>query len=112
MLCFVNILLDFLCDIFHYTFQMKVLCPEYLNSNGQGHMEECLKLQFDANKLKPDCQIHIAHIIETQRADIHVDPVLNAACGVDDSKYCDQKERGHRKFGIILSFYVFYEQMK
>ncbi|XP_064105225.1 Golgi apparatus protein 1-like [Macrobrachium nipponense] len=74
---------------------MRVLCPEYLNNDDRGHMEECLKLKFDANILKPECQLHIAHVIEIQRADIHVDPVLNAVCGVDDNKYCEGKERGH-----------------
>lgn len=75
---------------------MNVLCPDYLAEIGEGHMEECLKLSFDADKIKSEeCKVHVAHIIETQRADINVDPVLNEACGVDDSKYCEGKEKGY-----------------
>nr|XP_045603883.1 Golgi apparatus protein 1-like [Procambarus clarkii] len=74
---------------------MKVLCSDHLDDT-EGHMLECLKLNFDASKLKSEeCKVYVAHIIETQRADIHVDPVLNEACGIDDSKYCDGKEKGH-----------------
>lgn len=77
---------------------MKVLCPDHHTEVGEGYIGECLKLSFDANKIKSeDCRIHVAHIIETQRADIHVDPILNEACGVDDSKYCEGKEKGYRK---------------
>lgn len=75
---------------------MNVLCREFLMDDAEGHMQECLKLNFDAKKLSSnDCKIHVAHIIETQRADIHVDPVLNEACGIDDSKFCAGKEKGH-----------------
>ncbi|KAG7170035.1 Golgi apparatus protein 1-like [Homarus americanus] len=75
---------------------MSVLCREFLTDDSGGHMLECLKLSFDHNKIKSDeCRLHVAHIIETQRADIHVDPVLNEACGIDDNKYCDDIENGH-----------------
>lgn len=74
---------------------MNVLCHDYLNNDGRGKMEECLKLHFDTGGLQSEeCKIHIAHVIDTQRADIHVDPILNEACGVDDNKYCEGKEKG------------------
>lgn len=79
--------------------QMNVLCHDYLNNDGRGKMEECLKLHFDTGGLQSEeCKIHIAHVIDTQRADIHVDPILNEACGVDDNKYCEGKEKGQRKY--------------
>ncbi|XP_037799147.1 Golgi apparatus protein 1-like [Penaeus monodon] len=74
---------------------MNVLCHDYLNNDGGGKMEECLKLHFDNGRLQSEeCKIHIAHVIDTQRADIHVDPILNEACGIDDNKYCEGKEKG------------------
>lgn len=70
---------------------MKVLCPD----ETEHHMEECLKLAFQQDRLSaPECRLHLAHVIETERADISVDPALNQVCGVDDNKFCSAMEDG------------------
>lgn len=80
-------------------FQMKVLCAD----ETEGHMEECLKLALEQGRIKEEgCSIHLAHIIESQRADIHSDPLLNKACGIDDNKFCANKEEGYRKLWTEL----------
>ncbi|KAK3885354.1 hypothetical protein Pcinc_010433 [Petrolisthes cinctipes] len=71
---------------------IKVLCADETES----HMEECLKLALEQGRIKEEgCSIHLAHIIESQRADIHSDPLLNKACGIDDNKFCVNKEEGY-----------------
>ncbi|XP_063847233.1 LOW QUALITY PROTEIN: Golgi apparatus protein 1-like [Scylla paramamosain] len=70
---------------------MNILCQD----EADNHMEECLKLAFQQQKLRSEmCRLHLAHIIETQRADLSADPFLNQVCGVDDNKFCTGMESG------------------
>ncbi|CAL4121897.1 unnamed protein product [Meganyctiphanes norvegica] len=74
---------------------MKKLCPDQLGSDGQGSMEECMKLAFENSKILDDsCRSHIAELIEVQHADIHMDPLLHRDCSQDDTKFCADEEHG------------------
>ena len=90
---------------------MKVLCHDYMTGeDDRGKMEECLKLQLEAKKIKSEaCKLHVAHIIDTQRADIHADPLLNQVCTVDDQKLCADMEQGFREyeFSVFMIHIVF-----
>lgn len=49
--------------------------------------------------MKEACRIQVAEMIEEAKADINVDPLLQKACAVDVSKYCDIPQgSGRRKF--------------
>ncbi|XP_076058388.1 Golgi apparatus protein 1 [Oratosquilla oratoria] len=74
---------------------MRVLCNKYTGEGSEEHMVECLKLHLEKDDiLDQNCKIHVAHLIQTQRADIHVDPVLNKECALDNAKYCSEEEKG------------------
>ncbi|KAF2365312.1 Cysteine-rich Golgi apparatus protein 1 repeat [Trinorchestia longiramus] len=65
------------------------------DSYGRGAVEECLKLALEQDRLKEqDCQQHVAEIIESQRADLHSDPLLHNTCAIDDKKFCTGQETG------------------
>ena len=86
-------------------FQMNILCQD----EADDHMEECLKLAFQQQKLRSEqCRLHMAHTIETQRADLSADPFLNQVCGVDDNKFCTGMESGTRGYFCCSWMWMFY----
>ncbi|GLH04957.1 Golgi apparatus protein 1 [Gryllus bimaculatus] len=65
------------------------LCANYVESDGAGAVEECLKNAFYERRIEQkECQVEVASLIEEAKADIHVDPLLHEACSIDLSKYC------------------------
>lgn len=86
-----------------FAWQMKVLCPDQQENSEKGEMEECLKLQLEQGKIEVDsCRIHIAEIMQRERADIHADPILFEICKIDDTKYCSDLPRGARKSDLFF----------
>lgn len=80
--------------------EIEVLCKS-VDEDEEGHVEECLKENFLANKIiTKECKIEIATLIQEAKADIHVDPILFKSCTVDLLKYCSKIESGNgrRKF--------------
>jgi Golgi apparatus protein 1 len=73
--------------------------------DGSGQVEECLKLAFNNHRIMDrGCKLEIAGLIEEAKADIHVDPLLHQACGIDVSKYCGDipQGAGRRKYYFKL----------
>lgn len=70
-----------------------------------GEVEECLKNAFLARRIfSQECKVEVATLIQEEKADIHVDPLLQRACTVDLLKYCSnvQSGDGRRKcFGVF-----------
>ena len=65
------------------------------SSGARGAVEECLKLALEQDRIaQVKCKEHVAGIIESQRADLHADPVLHKSCAVDDAKFCSDQETG------------------
>jgi len=63
--------------------------------DGSGLVEECLKMAFNNHRIMDtSCKIEIAGLIEEAKADIHVDPLLHQACGLDVSKFCNDIPQG------------------
>jgi Golgi apparatus protein 1 len=63
--------------------------------DGSGAVEECLKMAFNNHRImNSGCKLEIASMIEEAKADIHVDPLLHQACGVDVSKFCRDIPQG------------------
>ncbi|GFG30167.1 hypothetical protein Cfor_10154 [Coptotermes formosanus] len=63
--------------------------------DGSGQVEECLKMAFSNHRIMaPGCKQEIANLIEEAKADIHVDPLLHQACGIDVSKFCGDVPQG------------------
>jgi Golgi apparatus protein 1 len=73
--------------------------------DGSGLVEECLKVAFNNHRIMdPGCKLEIAGLIEEAKADIHVDPLLHQACGMDVSKFCRDipQGAGRRKYYFKL----------
>jgi Golgi apparatus protein 1 len=63
--------------------------------DGSGVVEECLKMAFNNHRIMdPSCKLEVASLIEEAKADIHVDPLLHQACGIDVSKFCRDIPQG------------------
>lgn len=74
-------------------------------------MEECLKQALSHGLIENRaCRLEVAGLIEESKADINVDPLLQRACLLDITKYCDEVPQGagRRKFLIILIEYYTY----
>ncbi|XP_049951626.1 Golgi apparatus protein 1 [Schistocerca serialis cubense] len=75
--------------------EIEDMCPPDENADG-GAVEECLKNAFNKHRISNrECQIEVAGLIEEAKADIHVDPLLHKACGVDVSKFCSDIPQGN-----------------
>ena len=73
--------------------------------DGSGLVEECLKEAFNSHRIMDlSCKLEIAGLIEEAKADIHVDPLLHQACGIDVSKFCHDipQGAGRRKYYFKL----------
>ena len=73
--------------------------------DGSGLVEECLKMAFNNHRIMDrGCKLEIAGLIEEAKADIHVDPLLHQACGIDVSKFCRDVPQGagRRKYYFKL----------
>jgi Golgi apparatus protein 1 len=75
--------------------QIEKICKSDENSS-PGKVEECLKNQFtlDNKEMKEACRVQVAEMIEESKADINFDPLLQKACAVDVSKYCNMVPQG------------------
>ncbi|KAJ4442010.1 hypothetical protein ANN_11874 [Periplaneta americana] len=63
--------------------------------DGSGVVEECLKTAFNNHRImNSGCKLEVASLIEEAKADIHVDPLLHQACGIDVSKFCRDIPQG------------------
>nr|CAD7441446.1 unnamed protein product [Timema bartmani] len=76
--------------------QIKVMCKaDEEEEDSAGAVEECLKNAFLTGRIiDPGCRLEVANVIEEAKADIHVDPLLHQACGVDVSKFCSDIPQG------------------
>ncbi|XP_012256488.2 Golgi apparatus protein 1 [Athalia rosae] len=74
--------------------EIEKICGE--DENTPGYVEECLKTQFNSGdvRMREECRIEVAYLIEQAKADINVDPLLQKACAVDVSKYCSDVPQG------------------
>jgi len=91
-------------------------CPNTLTAcrtqtNAQEHTDtdnrkvgECLREKFEKNTLEdgPECKRHIAVMIESMNADVHLDPVFYEACSVDIAKFCGEVPSGEGKQFICM----------
>ncbi|XP_067853813.1 Golgi apparatus protein 1 isoform X2 [Heptranchias perlo] len=72
----------------HCTKEINTLCAEEAAAQEQtGQVEECLKI----NLLKitvESCKKEVLNMLQESKADIFVDPVLHAACGLDIKHQC------------------------
>ncbi|XP_078400178.1 Golgi apparatus protein 1 isoform X1 [Cetorhinus maximus] len=72
----------------HCTKEINTLCAEEAAAQEQtGQVEECLKI----NLLKitgESCKKEVLNMLQESKADIFVDPVLHAACGLDLKHQC------------------------
>ncbi|XP_059848581.1 Golgi apparatus protein 1 isoform X1 [Hypanus sabinus] len=72
----------------HCTKEINILCAEEAAAQEQtGQVEECLKI----NLLKitgESCKREVLNMLQESKADIFVDPVLHAACGLDIRHHC------------------------
>lgn len=93
--------------------QIKELCQkeESNESNGSidnsGQVEECLKQAMSHGLIENRaCRLEVAGLIEESKADINVDPLLQRACLLDITKYCDKVPAGagRRTFLVLLHF--------
>ncbi|VVC42649.1 Hypothetical protein CINCED_3A011971 [Cinara cedri] len=91
-----NPLLRSLC-----TTEIKELCRKEENSEGNGaiessgQVEECLKQALSHGLIESRaCRLEVAGLIEESKADINVDPMLQRACLLDITKYCDTVPQG------------------
>ncbi|KAE9535287.1 hypothetical protein AGLY_008020 [Aphis glycines] len=91
-----NPLLRSLC-----TTEIKELCrkEEHNEGNGDledsGQVEECLKQALSHGLIDSRaCRLEVAGLIEESKADINVDPLLQRACFLDITKYCDEVPQG------------------
>lgn len=91
--------------------QIPILCRDEAaeeSAGGRGAVEECLKLAMEQGRITViECLEHVAEIVETQRADIHADPVLHQACAIDDTKFCSKQETGKRETCLLVTSCVF-----
>nr|CAD7408500.1 unnamed protein product [Timema cristinae] len=82
--------------------EIKVMCKaDEEEEDSAGAVEECLKNAFLTGRIiDPGCRLEVANVIEEAKADIHVDPLLHQACGVDVSKFCSDipQGAGRRKY--------------
>ncbi|XP_050395779.1 Golgi apparatus protein 1 isoform X2 [Patella vulgata] len=70
---------------------------------GPGRIQECLKAKFLEKQLKnKQCIQEIALLIEENRVDINVDPLLNAACQNDIVHFCQGVKPGEGKIMSCL----------
>nr|CAD7455671.1 unnamed protein product [Timema tahoe] len=76
--------------------EIKVMCKaDEEEEDSAGAVEECLKNAFLTGRIiDPGCRLEVANVIEEAKADIHVDPLLHQACGVDVSKFCSDIPQG------------------
>ncbi|XP_063230835.1 Golgi apparatus protein 1 [Bacillus rossius redtenbacheri] len=75
--------------------EINTMCKGSEDEDGSGEVEECLKNAFHSHRpMKPSCREEVAGIIEDAKADIHVDPLLHQACGVDVTKFCGDIPQG------------------
>lgn len=76
--------------------EIQDMCPlEDGVEDGSGLVEECLKVAFNNHRIMDrSCKLEIAGLIEEAKADIHVDPLLHQACGIDVTKYCRDIPQG------------------
>ncbi|KAJ8876239.1 hypothetical protein PR048_024149 [Dryococelus australis] len=75
--------------------QINTMCKQDEEEDGSGEVEECLKNAFYNHRpMNPGCRMEVAGLIEDAKADIHVDPLLHQACGVDVSKFCSDIPQG------------------
>ncbi|PSN56256.1 Golgi apparatus protein 1 [Blattella germanica] len=76
--------------------EIEIMCkPDDESEDGSGAVEECLKNAFNTHRSMSDlCKLEIASMIEEAKADIHVDPLLHQACGIDVSKFCRDIPQG------------------
>jgi Golgi apparatus protein 1 len=76
-------------------------------------VEECLKQALSHGSIENRaCRLEVAGLIEESKADINVDPLLQRACLLDITKYCDEvpEGAGRREFLYIRLYtnYVIY----
>lgn len=75
--------------------EIRRICGNTDDSLGSGAVLECLKVALLHNKIeRRECQVEVAGLIEEAKADIHVDPLLQRACAVDITKYCNDIPQG------------------
>uniref|UniRef100_UPI00398F775A Golgi apparatus protein 1 isoform X2 n=1 Tax=Pristiophorus japonicus TaxID=55135 RepID=UPI00398F775A len=72
----------------HCTKEINTLCAEEAAAQEQtGQVEECLKINL--LKITGDaCKKEVLNMLQESKADIFVDPVLHAACGLDIKHQC------------------------
>lgn len=88
--------------------EIAVLCnPDGYNQE-HGLVEECLKTAFLNQKIvNRDCRLEVATLIAETKADIHVDPILEAACTVDLLRYCSNVRNGNGQSEFTRKFSIF-----
>lgn len=72
-------------------------------------MEECLKQAMSHGLIESRaCRLEVAGLIEESKADINVDPLLQRACFLDITKYCDEVPQGagRRKFLMVFNIHT------
>lgn len=81
--------------------QIKELCRKEENDESKGgiensgQVEECLKQAMSHGLIENRaCRLEVAGLIEESKADINVDPLLQRACLLDITKYCDEVPQG------------------
>jgi len=68
-------------------------------------VEECLKQALSHGLIESRaCRLEVAGLIEESKADINVDPLLQRACLLDITKYCDEVPQGAGR-RTVFSFY-------
>lgn len=97
--------------------KIKEICRKEENNEGNGgiensgQVEECLKQALSHGLIENRaCRLEVAGLIEESKADINVDPLLQRACLLDITKYCDEVPQGagRRKFLIVFIFMEYY----
>ncbi|XP_048402447.1 Golgi apparatus protein 1 isoform X1 [Stegostoma tigrinum] len=72
----------------HCTKEINSLCAEEVAAQEQtGQVEECLKINLLKIVGEP-CKKEVLNMLQESKADIFVDPVLHAACGLDIKHQC------------------------
>ncbi|XP_072403853.1 Golgi apparatus protein 1 isoform X1 [Chiloscyllium punctatum] len=87
----------------HCTKEINTLCAEEAAAQEQtGQVEECLKINLLKITAEP-CKKEVLNMLQESKADIFVDPVLHAACGLDIKHQCASIQPGKgRQMSCLL----------
>ncbi|XP_067905765.1 Golgi apparatus protein 1-like isoform X2 [Heterodontus francisci] len=87
----------------HCTSEINTLCAEEAAAQEQtGQVEECLKINLLKILAEP-CKKEVLNMLQESKADIFVDPVLHAACGLDIKHQCASIQPGKgRQMSCLL----------